>query len=81
MNLETLNKKIKEQKTIIKKLLNKKVDFKNEGKLICDIKINKNQLYKLQIELLEKKLFKVNSNFEFNEITKKIEQIKIKLLK
>jgi SMC interacting uncharacterized protein involved in chromosome segregation len=81
MNLETLNKKINEQKTIIKKLVNKKVDFKNEYNLIADIKINKNQLYKLQIELLEKKLFKANSNLEFNKMTKKIEQLKSKLLK
>ncbi len=81
MNIETLNKKIKEQKTIIKKLVNKKVNFKHENELICDIKINKNNLYKLQIQLFELKLFNVNSNLEFNKISKKIDQLKSKLLK
>jgi len=78
MNLE---KEIKDQKKIIKNLVNKKVDWKKESELISSIRINQNRLYKLEIQLLEENLYNVKTNFEFNKIQNKIKDLQSKLLK
>lgn len=78
MNLE---KEIKDQKKLIKSLVNKKVDWRKESELISDIRINQNRLYKLEIQLLQENLYNVRTNSEFNKIEKKIKDLQSKLLK